>query len=420
MKEDLKSKCDPIHGKFQLGISKSKIQRDKLKRLLGYVKTDLEPQLLNDILLDSKKRIDFFKDLNYFNKFSDVIDSIYPTKYANSLKTYLNRSTVKGLTESEADILYKIIELPLCTEFSFSPYKVRSKIEELVVDNESLFEVCEIVVGHFCDTMELAKRKDYKITLKELSQNNRFGFQSILLISEPGCGKSWIGQTIAEVLKIPCLTIDCSSNDYLGVSGSASNWSNSKEGIISRKLIEEGRFPFIVIFDEVDKAGHSNENYLIDTINHLIDPSKIFVDPYLNVPLYHLKSFIFILTANDESKIPSYIKSRAHKIYVKPSNPEVIVDGVIRAFVREFDRLNNSIKEIFKGSDKIKELLIEIFKKQKSDFRSLKGFLKVLYKQYKSPWNYNKDIKSFFIEKINKEINKSNRYEKPEIGFMRG
>lgn len=391
---------------------------EELKSLLGDVKTSLEPQLLSDILTNRNVRINFFSNKANFDKFFDVTYSIYPRKYAQTLMIYLDRLNQTGLTESETHILHKIIELPIYSRFFFPPHKVKNRLNQLIADNESLQKICEIVVGYFSFLTELIKKNNHKLTLKELSYNNRPGFLSILLVGEPGCGKSWIGQLIADVLRIPCLTIDCSSNDYLGVSGSASNWSNSKEGIITKTLIDEGRFPFIVIFDEVDKSGHSNENYLIDTINHLIDPSKIFIDPYLNVPLYHIKSFIFILTANDESKIPSYIKSRVYKIYVKPSKPEVIVDGVIRNFMRDFGIF--AVDMDFKFDGEMREMLVEFLRVKKYDFRALRVFLNALCMIYYSPWNDQKNFKSFFNEQLKKEIDSSDRNLRPEIGFMRG
>ncbi|MEJ5228117.1 AAA family ATPase [Thermodesulfovibrio sp.] len=389
----------------------------ELQRLLGKVTTDLSPEHLEKIFYDNQERTDFFKNLQNFEKFNGVLHTIYPKRYALSLESWLKKFNEKGGSDSEADIFYKILQLPTNSRLSFSPEKIKRKLDSLVISNDSLLEVCETIVGYYIELMRFARKRDYHITLKDLSWSRYLSCQSLLLIGEPGCGKSWIGQIIADILRIPCITIDCASNDYLGVAGSASNWSNSKESILARKMIEGKKFPFIVIFDEVDKTGHSNEHRLIDTINHIIDPVKTFEDPYLNVPLYHLKSFVFILTANDENQIPDYIKSRAYTVFVKPMSEDVLAEYVLKSFNEEVGRIDKRLGEAFKYSDTIRDLLGEIVKIKKHDFRSLKGKLTTIYRRYLSPWHYGKDIKDFFKEELSKEIKGCFRTEKKRIGF---
>lgn len=405
--------------KTEKGIIRMPSGHRFLKKFIEGLKTDLHPERLIEILYDSQKRIEYFSDIENLKEKRDVLESIYPEEYASALYEYLNKSKLKELSDVEKDILYKILKLPICSKLAISTDRIKNELYLSIKDNPSLMEVVAIISGYFLHIMDNVKENDNHLTLKELSYRSNF-YQplSILLVGEPGCGKSWIGQEIAYLLGVPCISIDCSSSDHLGIAGSASNWSGSKEGIITKKMIEENKIPFIVIFDEVDKTGHSNEHWLIDTINHIIDPAKTFNDPYLNLPLYHLKGCVFILTANDEKSIPDYIRSRVYTIPVEPLKGKVLGKYVFRKFIEALEKLSPELSNSLARSEEIREIIEEKAEKNKYDFRSMEIMLKTIFYKYKSPFNRENKIDAFFIKELQKETKMEKSTKKPRLGFM--
>ena len=78
-----------------------------------------------------------------------------------------------------------------------------------------------------------------------------------------------------------------------------------------------------MLFDEVDKAGASNYGAIQDIVSELLDPvqSMHFKDNYLGYEL-DLSRCLYILTANDKDKIPSYLLDRCEVIEIRQYTPK--------------------------------------------------------------------------------------------------
>lgn len=374
----------------------------------------------NSVIFDSNTRLKYLDTIINDNApISPFLKHIYPNDYFDTIQYLLNKikstNSCKRDT-NEVEMLHSIVKLPIITNLNFNEQEIKNKIDNILGNNNTLKEVCEIVIGYYIDLKYMFKESDYFITLKSLSKLKNISPLSLLLIGEPGTGKTWIGEIISDILNLPYLRIECASYDHLGLLGSSPQWSGSKEGIITRTLIEKQKFPVIVNFDEVDKTGHSNEHRFIDTINHVIDPMAVVSDTFLGLPLYFLKTSTFLLTANTIDGIPDYILSRVYRIHVKPLDKHLLVDYVINKIINDFSQ-KGSYQFLLKhlNSERIKNNVLNLIDNDKMDFRSLLNYIKLILYKYNSPWNNQKDFVEFFEENIRC---KEKQNKTKQIGFI--
>ncbi|MEM1973713.1 MAG: AAA family ATPase [Thermoplasmata archaeon] len=416
----MKKGANLMSSKFSVDLSRingGKVRQDEIAKIINKLANRFDKYLVESFLLKSHTRIDVFNKLPQIPNNIELFKEVYPEDIANSIEKFYELHILKSLNDTEKDIIYKIIRLPIVSTLSFSEKDVIEKLSEFTNNNKSLLKVCETVVGYY----SLMKSNIVShLILKDLSERDDFRSQSILLYGEPGCGKSWVGQIIADAINLPMIKIFCSSDDHLGVGGSPSNWSNSKESKIAQEMITLEKFPMIFVFDEVDKTGHTNEHYLIDTINHIIDPGNIkpYTDPYLQIPLYHLKTFIFILTANDIEKVPSYIRSRTTEIKIEPLVKEVLVESVLKKFEKETIHDMSLLRRLL-NSDEVKEKILEMTKINNLDFRALRVILdSLLFRYYARKCVSSEKIEDFFKKELEEIIKSSGRKkEEKTIGF---
>ena len=87
-------------------------------------------------------------------------------------------------------------------------------------------------------------------------------------------------------------------------------------------LITTGCSNPVVLMDEIDKAGESNYGAIQDIVSELLDPlqSAHFCDNYLGFEL-DLSRCIYILTANNKHKIPSYLLDRCEVLQIRLYTP---------------------------------------------------------------------------------------------------
>lgn len=149
-------------------------------------------------------------------------------------------------------------------------------------------------------------------------------FPPILLRGEPGTGKTYFAQMLAEALGTPFHERDLSiSTEAFVLSGMDSGWKNSRPGLVFEAIARGAAANPLILLNEVDKAAVSGtHNSPIAPMYSLLEPTSAckFVDEFASLPI-DASHVLWVLTAND-GHIPAPILSRLEVFDVKTPTPE--------------------------------------------------------------------------------------------------
>ena len=160
----------------------------------------------------------------------------------------------------------------------------------------------------------------------------------ILVVGEPGIGKSHFTTELAKCLGVPKTRISV-DNLQIGadLAGQTHAYVNSSPGELFRILADESHISPIVILDELDKApknwGHGDP---LGPLHNLLEPGSARVFRDANFPVeINASHVIWIATANTLERIPKTILSRFEAYKIAAPDPELF-DGILREICQEF------------------------------------------------------------------------------------
>jgi len=142
----------------------------------------------------------------------------------------------------------------------------------------------------------------------------------LLLLGDPGVGKTHFGKRLASVLgtEFEFISMNALSAGFV-ITGSSSSWKGAKCGKVAERLVR-GRYANpVVLLDEVEKATGSTQSDPMAALYQLLEPetSRAFHDEFIDVDLDASQVF-WVLTANSLDGIPPALLSRM-AIYEVPS-----------------------------------------------------------------------------------------------------
>lgn len=145
-----------------------------------------------------------------------------------------------------------------------------------------------------------------------ISGNEPMQFTPMLLLGEPGLGKTHFARSVARVLGTEFEFISMSSLTAGWIlSGASSQWMNAKPGKVAQSLVN-GQFanPLIAL-DEVDKAGGDARYDPMGALYTLLerDTALHFKDEFIEIDM-DASHILWMATANDEARIPEPILNR--------------------------------------------------------------------------------------------------------------
>lgn len=141
----------------------------------------------------------------------------------------------------------------------------------------------------------------------------------VLLVGEPGLGKSWFLSRLGAALGLPFRRYAMNSSTLAeGLQGAHPSWRNSQPGLVARTLLYEKAANPIFFIDEVDKAnanGYNGDPYR--AFYSLLDHSDAtaFVDEFLGFPM-DASNALWIMAGNDLSVLPEPILDRVRILTV--------------------------------------------------------------------------------------------------------
>lgn len=196
--------------------------------------------------------------------------------------------------------------------------------------------------ARFPNAAEVIDVIDRAAALSRLSANQAFEMPPILILGEPGVGKTALAQALATVLTSPFQRIDIgtlSSGSQL--FGNSLSWSTGATGQIFNLLAGSACGNPVVFLDELDKAQGNDNAKVIPPLLSLLEQetSRTFRDEAVPIAL-NASQVIWLATANDLSEMSAPLRSRMNVVTMwRPEGEEaVVVAGEVYRSIRSRER----------------------------------------------------------------------------------
>jgi len=145
-----------------------------------------------------------------------------------------------------------------------------------------------------------------------VDSNDSIELPPMLLLGEPGIGKTHFARRLAELLGTGFGFVPMSSLTAGWVlSGASSQWKNAKPGKVFDTFLNGDYANPVIVVDELDKAASDGQYDPLGALYELleIDTATRFVDEFVELPI-DASGAVWLATANDASRIPEPVLNR--------------------------------------------------------------------------------------------------------------
>jgi ATP-dependent Lon protease len=151
-----------------------------------------------------------------------------------------------------------------------------------------------------------------------------FNVMPILLLGDPGVGKTHFARRLAKVMQTECelISMNALSAGFV-ITGSSASWKGAKCGKVAERLVRGQYANPVVVLDEVEKATGSSQSDPLAALYQLLEPetSRAFRDEFIDVEIDASQIF-WVLTANRTEGIPAPLLNRMAIYEVPAPTPE--------------------------------------------------------------------------------------------------
>jgi ATP-dependent Lon protease len=157
-----------------------------------------------------------------------------------------------------------------------------------------------------------------------VSGNEPVQFTPMLLLGEPGLGKTYFARRLAQALGTGYEFVSMSSLTAGWVlTGASSQWHNARPGKVAQTLIEGDYANPVLVLDEVDKAGGDHRYDPMGALYTLLerDTAQAFKDEFIDVDI-DASHILWVATANDDGTIPDPILNRMNVYEIERPDAE--------------------------------------------------------------------------------------------------
>jgi ATP-dependent Lon protease len=173
-----------------------------------------------------------------------------------------------------------------------------------------------------------------------LETEDRLELMPILLLGNPGIGKTHFAKQLARLLGTSYHYVAMSSLTAGWIlSGASSQWKNAKPGKVFDALVHGSYANPVIAVDEIDKATGDSQYDPLGALYALLehDTAQTFIDEFAEVPI-NAGHVIWIATANDERAIPEPLLNRMNVYEIPPPDH----DGARRIAQSIYDEIRSA------------------------------------------------------------------------------
>jgi ATP-dependent Lon protease len=145
-----------------------------------------------------------------------------------------------------------------------------------------------------------------------IDSNDSIELPPMLLLGEPGIGKTHFARRVAELLGTGFGFVPMSSLTAGWVlSGASSQWKNAKPGKVFDTFVNGDYANPVIVVDELDKASGDGQYDPLGALYELLEVKTAtrFVDEFAELPI-DASGAVWLATANDAARIPEPLLDR--------------------------------------------------------------------------------------------------------------
>ena len=295
----------------------------------------LSEQNTNQVTTISPERYEEFLK-NFEKSISSAI--LLPKKNtSSSMHSWFNADEIKKIDvrdKKEKDLLQKILENSFKPKLELTDDKVE-QIEELKKELPNFAEVIDYLVS--------------QIKLN-IFHKGKMSFKPVLLLGDPGLGKTYVAQELSKILQTGFEFIDfASTSAAFVIKGGGKQWKDAEEGKILKLMISSSTVNPIVLYDEIDKNA-TNKNYPPEVVLYqLFEPlnAKNFEDEYLGFK-FDASSILNICTANTVDTLTAPLLSRMDVFTIEKLNTSqthYLINKMYKKIISNYSIFENVLSE---------------------------------------------------------------------------
>ncbi|MDP3844302.1 MAG: AAA family ATPase [Oxalobacteraceae bacterium] len=180
----------------------------------------------------------------------------------------------------------------------------------------------EAAKSKFENLVEPIGRLQMDLILSAAMKPNEFRITPLLLLGEPGIGKTFLATQLACALGVSTEKISAGgAQGGFQLTGSHSSWTGARPGLLFSLLAEGDSAAPVVVIDEVDKIRDA-QCPVLPVLLDLLDAesSRKFKDEFFEMQ-FDASRVIFVMTANSIEDVPPALLSRVEVFDVPAPDP---------------------------------------------------------------------------------------------------
>lgn len=180
----------------------------------------------------------------------------------------------------------------------------------------------ELAKSRFENLVEPIDRIQMDLILSAAMKPSEFRITPMLLLGEPGIGKTFLATQLARALGVSTEKISAGgAQGGFQLTGSHSSWTGSRPGMLFSLLGEGDSAAPVVVIDEVEKIKDA-QYPILPVLLDLLDAgsSKQFKDEFFELH-FDASHVIFVMTANSIDDVPPALLSRVEVFDVPAPKP---------------------------------------------------------------------------------------------------